>query len=251
MCACLEAKFKAKGNEQFKEALKATRDAYLLEHNNTADRDYIWSDNHKGDGANWLGLQLMLLRDEIDGRDRVPGSWTSWIRAMCTIDTTTGKPSDPEGLKLWRQSVQDAANIVLKQFPPALRRAGSRQSGRGPPALARGESGGRSNPSGGSATCATPGCGKPSWNGQRGEYCSKACRAAAAAGGGTAPTCALRGCNKPTFNGRPNEYCSREHRDASKGGGRGYASVEICQRRGCNKPTFDGKPGYCGRGCRG
>ena len=38
----------------------------------------IWSDNHNGTGCNWLGLQLMLLRDELRGC-RGP-SWQSWLQ---------------------------------------------------------------------------------------------------------------------------------------------------------------------------
>eukprot|EP00971_Amphidinium_carterae_P105706 2093301-Amphidinium_carterae.1 len=33
-------------------------------------RDDLWSDNHVGDGRNWLGLQLMILRDELRGGAR-------------------------------------------------------------------------------------------------------------------------------------------------------------------------------------
>lgn len=77
--------------------LLETRDAFLLEHNSKSGRDkacvhcmawhgilgkwtgddpveraanlrQIWSDNLDGSGKNWLGLQLMLLRDQLRGR---------------------------------------------------------------------------------------------------------------------------------------------------------------------------------------
>ncbi len=46
-------------------ALLATGDAFLLEHNETSGRDATWSDDGDGSGANWLGAQLMLRRDEL------------------------------------------------------------------------------------------------------------------------------------------------------------------------------------------
>lgn len=63
MAACLRAKFCS--NESLKASLLATADAFLLEHNTKPGRDSIWSDNHTGDGTNFLGLQLMLLREEL------------------------------------------------------------------------------------------------------------------------------------------------------------------------------------------
>ncbi len=42
--------------------LKATKDAYLLEHNN-AKRDNYWSDNSDGSGENMLGRMLSAIRD--------------------------------------------------------------------------------------------------------------------------------------------------------------------------------------------
>lgn len=35
---------------------------FLLEHNETT-RDDTWSDNYNGTGSNWLGLQLMIIRE--------------------------------------------------------------------------------------------------------------------------------------------------------------------------------------------
>lgn len=48
--------------------LLKTGDAFLLEHNEKHGRDKVWSDNLDGSGQNWLGLQLMLIRDELQER---------------------------------------------------------------------------------------------------------------------------------------------------------------------------------------
>ena len=48
-----------------------------------------------GSGANWLGLQLMLIRDSLQG---ISG-WTSHICKM--LDLGTGQPLDEEGANAW------------------------------------------------------------------------------------------------------------------------------------------------------
>merc|ERR1719160_1458437 len=73
MMAVLSAKFKE--GSLMAEALKATGDAFLLEHNSVQGRDGVWSDNNDGTGQNWLGLQLMLVRDRLTGLNE----WTNWI----------------------------------------------------------------------------------------------------------------------------------------------------------------------------
>ena len=76
MWAVLEAKF-CRGSEMAT-ALLRTRDAFLLEHNSIQGRDNVWSDNADGEGTNWLGMQLMLLRDNLLGKQ----IWTSWIETQ-------------------------------------------------------------------------------------------------------------------------------------------------------------------------
>ena len=49
-------------------------EAYLLEHNVRAGRDVYWSNNHDGTGKNLLGLQLMLIREELADKATSPGS---------------------------------------------------------------------------------------------------------------------------------------------------------------------------------
>jgi len=60
MWACLKEKFARK---DMGDALIATGDLYLVEHNAVYGRDLVWSDNSDGSGTNWLGLQCMLFRD--------------------------------------------------------------------------------------------------------------------------------------------------------------------------------------------
>mmetsp|Transcript_128560 Transcript_128560/g.357896 ORF Transcript_128560/g.357896 Transcript_128560/m.357896 type:complete len:343 (-) Transcript_128560:167-1195(-) len=55
--------------------------------------------------------------------------------------------------------------------------------------------------------CIRPGCGKPSFNGRPGEYCSRTCRDAGVAPGGA--LCVRLGCGKPSWNGLTNEFCGR------------------------------------------
>mmetsp|Transcript_63151 Transcript_63151/g.117480 ORF Transcript_63151/g.117480 Transcript_63151/m.117480 type:complete len:651 (-) Transcript_63151:136-2088(-) len=94
-------------------ALLGTGDAFLLEHNSIPGRDTIWFNNHVGDGKNWLGMQLMLLRDDL--RRRSVGScddWTSFIRDRCKISAQTGMALDAKGERDWQQTVQAATDVV-------------------------------------------------------------------------------------------------------------------------------------------
>mmetsp|Transcript_35992 Transcript_35992/g.101356 ORF Transcript_35992/g.101356 Transcript_35992/m.101356 type:complete len:167 (+) Transcript_35992:112-612(+) len=82
-------------------------------------------------------------------------------------------------------------------------------------------------------TCSRPGCGKPTWNGERGDYCSVACKRGA--------VCPAPGCGRPSWNGRPNEHCSTRCRDLEA----------TCPRPGCGKPSWTWQPGgYCSRRCQ-
>merc|ERR1712025_635633 len=130
--------------------------------------------------------------------------------------------------------------------------------------------------------CVRPGCGKPTFNGQPGEYCGRRCKAeheddkgggrpmspmpppSPAVGGSRmspAPPavgssrmasskgfCARSGCNKPSWNGQPGENCSKSCKAGLAGG---PAAFPVCLRRGCGKPTWNGQPDeYCGKTCK-
>merc|ERR1712129_107967 len=166
--------------------LVRTGDAYLLEHNSVQGRDRIWSDNWDGEGTNWLGLQLMLWRGRLSGEKH----WTSWLTDL--VDMETGQSLDATRAANWQNTVRLARNALMvkleEQQPPAL--------------------------------CARPGCGKPTWNRQPGEYCSKSCRSAQ----GGYPYC-------PTAagNGTGGSYIGAP---VALGGGGGYPTGAHNARRG-------------------
>ena len=56
-------------------------------------RGNAWSDDCTGDGMNWFGLQLMLMRDELRGTSG-DGSWTEYIRCQTRLDNGYGQTSD-------------------------------------------------------------------------------------------------------------------------------------------------------------
>lgn len=279
MMVVLRAKFKLKAMERL---LVKTGDAYLLEHNSVQGRDDIWSDNCDGNGMNWLGLQLMLIRDEIQKKQ----SWTPYISQCLNVET--GAFVNKVGEDHWRDTVQRARKALVdeldKMYPGQMHACGGFK-------------------------CSKASCGKPTWNGMPNEYCSKICKTSLfmssynyssfASGGGlfgsAAPTrtytCSKPGCGKPTWNGMPNEYCSRtcrtEHQQSQPSYGMGQPSYgmgqpsygmggqphsqpygqpqsqphggqvgtvsmqPVCLRAGCGKPTWNGLPNeYCSKTCR-
>jgi len=112
--------------------------------------------------------------------------------------------------------------------------------------------------------CMTLGCGKPTWNGQPNEYCTKQCMMSGpallaplddlAVSGGSSPAagpapCANPGCTQASWNGQPGEFCSKSCRDSCPGGAPGDP---VCLTPGCGKPTWNGLPGeYCSKACKG
>merc|ERR1711972_1151993 len=89
MLAVLLAKFKA--NTPWAYWLLKSGDSYLVEHNLVEGRDQIWSDNANGEGTNWLGLQIMLVRDKLSGQRK----WTDFIESV--LDTANnGMPFNDE-----------------------------------------------------------------------------------------------------------------------------------------------------------
>jgi len=73
MKAVLTQKF---SDPAFQQALLATGDAYLLEHNEVKGRDDYWSDDHDGAGQNMLGNTLMALRQALGGAGAPAGNYT-------------------------------------------------------------------------------------------------------------------------------------------------------------------------------
>jgi len=230
MRTVLEAKFAP--NSELANKLVGTGDAYFLEHNSVPNRDKIWSDNYDGEGTNWLGLQLMHLRGVLGG-DK---TWQTWIEGL--IDMNTGQELTAGLEEHWRNSVRAARNALMARLEQHTQ------------------------------VCERPGCGKPSFNGRPGEYCSKSCRQSTQGNNAyvssgppmTAAVCLRPGCGKPTYNGQPNEYCSRSCRQSmpqlnatSYGSYGSYWSPNtqpVCIRPGCGKPTYNGKPfEVCSQSC--
>lgn len=107
MLAVLKAKF-ARGS-RLSEYLMDTNDAFLLEHNPVSGRDKIWSDNNDGNGANWLGLQLMLVRDYLRSehvQDNAERSWSAFIGS--SVDLKTGVARDGR----WQATVRSAVRSL-------------------------------------------------------------------------------------------------------------------------------------------
>jgi len=113
MLAVLSAKFRP--GAPWTESLLKTGDAFLLEHNSVAGRDKVWSDNHDGEGTNWLGMQLMLVRDRLSGQS----SWTAYISRL--VDLRTGQPRGQAEAIRWQKAVR-SSNRALKA---ALSRPGT------------------------------------------------------------------------------------------------------------------------------
>ena len=66
----------------------------------------MWSNNHDGRGRNWLGLQLMLLRDQLSHQMGI----TELVGQF--VDLDTGYPR--RGDTTWQELVM-AATIMLKR----------------------------------------------------------------------------------------------------------------------------------------
>jgi len=89
-------------------ALETTGDDFLLCHSCEEGFDALWSNNFVGNGMNWLGMQLMLLRSSRTGWRR----WAEFIES--NFDITTGQPLDIEGRPwiAWHQTVFRATTAV-------------------------------------------------------------------------------------------------------------------------------------------
>jgi len=247
MLTVLHQKFNPKKNRLFTSALQSTGDAFLLEHNSVRGRDNVWSDNNDGEGKNWLGVMLMLLRDELTGKT----GWTDYVYSF--MDPPTGAPLNPEREQQWQDTVRSARQSLLGNLAMLMPQAAAAPSSSASPGKA-----------GAFNVCLKPRCGKPTWNGQPNEFCSKACRM-------STNLCNRKGCGKPTFNGLPGEFCSKLCRDvvmSSTGGvmsgglmddlfggmfgssstkGTGYA----CAMKGCGKPSWNGQANeFCSKACR-
>jgi len=232
MYAVLQVKFSI---PDFRRQLVATGNAFLLEHNQVQGRDAIWSNDNNGTGTNWLGLQLMLLRDELTGKD----DWTTWINS--TIDLRTGAPRPNS--TAWQDAVRSATNAIIRELPCI-------------------------------PLCARANCVWPTWNGAPGEYCSRSCRSHCSHGQGrghqtrsasssgltrqVVPTATNRAVSSSGLRGGAPLLVGMRGRGSSSQLPRGLPKqfsgpnpTVLCCREGCNQPSWNGVRGeYCSRSCR-
>jgi len=110
MMAVLHAKFKS--GSKLEKALEKTGDAFLLNHSGRHGEDPVWSDNNDGEGTNWIGMQLMLLRDRRTGWKK----WTKFIES--SIDRQTGERIQPEDINpnAWQEAVRSARAAVVEEM---------------------------------------------------------------------------------------------------------------------------------------
>jgi len=124
MMHILRAKF-ARGSPYAAGLLK-TGDDFLLYHEPLKGDDPVWSDDFDGVGSNWLGMQLMLIRDELrkEPGDLVGGEWTALLRAPgdpdwasfieSCVETRSGVPLTSKGARTWQATVMGAALAVRR-----------------------------------------------------------------------------------------------------------------------------------------
>jgi hypothetical protein len=112
MMAVLRAKF---ADETLHAWLRTSGDAFLLHHGSSIAGDSLWDNHSDGSGSNWLGLQLMLLRDEV--QPSAGGSWTEWVRDVCKLDLEYGRHSSADpGPQEWQKAVRKASHSTMARL---------------------------------------------------------------------------------------------------------------------------------------
>eukprot|EP00415_Alexandrium_ostenfeldii_P000065 UN0065 len=107
MLHILRAKFQQ--HSELAEGLLHTEDAFLLEHNSVVGRDDVWSDNGDGSGMNWLGLQLMMVREEIKEAQGISCRGSSWMPFIGSlIDPDSGDVYSLQAQSTWHNVVRSA-----------------------------------------------------------------------------------------------------------------------------------------------
>mmetsp|Transcript_4890 Transcript_4890/g.13729 ORF Transcript_4890/g.13729 Transcript_4890/m.13729 type:complete len:930 (-) Transcript_4890:77-2866(-) len=114
MFAVLRAKFQH--GRPCAEALLKTGDAYLLNHRGDAIADTLWSNNSTGSGMNWLGMLLMLIRDEVRFFNGAPPLWTDHIQNYCGVDLKTGYMYSSLSQNNWPTTVRNATYALVQSL---------------------------------------------------------------------------------------------------------------------------------------
>mmetsp|Transcript_7834 Transcript_7834/g.18255 ORF Transcript_7834/g.18255 Transcript_7834/m.18255 type:complete len:1108 (-) Transcript_7834:102-3425(-) len=99
-------------NSPWLKALQQTGDAYLLSHGSNGLEPALWSDMDDGTGRNWMGLQLMLIRDMLQEASRDKAlprhkNWSEFIRS-CGMDLPSGEVAGADGASQWQDLVRAA-----------------------------------------------------------------------------------------------------------------------------------------------
>lgn len=134
MSGVLHAKFRP--GSACAQALLKTGDAFIVKHGvpdeqGRESRERTWSNGGaKGAGKNWLGMQLMLLRDELREAELVSPvspnrsnqmTWTQFIQQMCQVDLNTGEHRGPLGATAWQDVVLKATTALTTRLPATQR----------------------------------------------------------------------------------------------------------------------------------
>lgn len=120
MFAVLKAKFKRR--TPMGVALEKTGDDFLLCHSTETDSDVVWSNNCIGDGTNWLGMQLMLIRANRLGWKR----WTLFVESQ--VDVLTGRPLYGKRQNEWQAAVQSATAALQMALSTRSKTAAAQRS---------------------------------------------------------------------------------------------------------------------------
>lgn len=104
MFTVLEVKFKK--DSTMADALLRTGDSFLIEHSGQrVSGGDVW-DNSDVCCENWLGIQLMLIRDRLAGANR----WTHYLEDV--IDLGVGRPHDDRPDGKWQEVVRSAGTML-------------------------------------------------------------------------------------------------------------------------------------------
>lgn len=113
MLAVLSAKFAA--GSASAAVLLDTGDAFLLAHDPIPGRDSTWSDGCDGEGANLMGMMLMLVRDTLAKSQ----TWTTFLSNMFDLESGTALHDGVE--EHWQTAVRAATLVACPQNSPMMR----------------------------------------------------------------------------------------------------------------------------------
>uniref|UniRef100_A0A6C0EIE4 NADAR domain-containing protein n=1 Tax=viral metagenome TaxID=1070528 RepID=A0A6C0EIE4_9ZZZZ len=217
----LKSKF---SNVKMHRMLQNTNNSFLLEHNIVKGRDNRWSDDYDGTGNNWLGLLLMLIRDE--SKTVKYQYWTTWIKNHVNIkDGSLYQQSFwPNLVRTATRTLRLIPNAEIKSRNASIISTPHRDT-KSVTSIYPVSSVTLANSSRTiSKYCSRPGCKYPKYRNQQKEYpfCSLICAQAL-----TSRICSRPGCKYLKYRNQQKEYpfCSLICAQA--------LTSRICSRPGC------------------